>query len=220
MTPKFKTILVIPGMIFALSAPAATSGGATGNELFSAPLVIGASVSADYKTLSPGKILSLRFTDLANIHVHAEPGKTGREILASLDPGQLKKSSLVIAVDLMFWDATDAQRCASSVGALRAFARALQESPKTWVIGDVPPLLPGRQPCRDKINAAISDVCREPTCHILGLDALYRQIVRDGFLVVKGKKLSLKEIVPDGLHLSPSASEEIADRLGQLLEIK
>ena len=45
------------------------------------------------------------------------------------------------------------------------------------------------------------------------LGKLHRQVIQDGYLTIAGRNYTMRELVPDGLHLSELASEFLADGL-------
>jgi hypothetical protein len=87
------------------------------------------------------------------------------------------------------------------------------------VLGEIPALLPrGRQPHREKLNKAIHAKCvASENCYVMAFDELHRQIRRDGYLVIKNRRFTLRELIPDGLHLSEVAGQELMDRLEALI---
>jgi hypothetical protein len=186
-------------------------------QVFRAPLILGASVSADYGTASPGRRASLRYTEPSRIRAIAQGGTPGVEIVSRMRENDVRDRSVVIALDLFFWDSTvaDPSRSLAAVQRLTQWTAA-QGIP--LLLGDIPLLLPGRQPQRARLNQAIRAQCRRTTqCVLVPLDALHQQVIRDGFLTIHGKRYALPELVPDGLHLSPPASEFLADTLVALL---
>src|SRR5688572_6905011 len=54
------------------------------NKLMEAPLIAGASVSADYNSLSPGKTLALRYTAKSKILTRAQGGRHGVETVKTI----------------------------------------------------------------------------------------------------------------------------------------
>jgi hypothetical protein len=182
-------------------------------ELFQKPLITGASVSANYGTASPGRRAALRFTSESDIYTIAQGGTPGRLIALHLDHAALKGRSVIIAMDLFFWDST----LANPESSLRAVESVIQKARSLSIpvlIGDIPELLPGRQPAREIMNAQIHSLCtKERGCYVWELDKLHRQVIQDGFLAIAGRQYRMSELVPDGLHLSDLASEFLADRL-------
>lgn len=86
------------------------------------------------------------------------------------------------------------------------------------ILGEIPELLPGRQANRAALNRDIDKACREYSkCFVMPFNELHKKLVKQGYLDVNGKKLTVRDIVPDGLHLSKSASDFLADTLLKLL---
>jgi hypothetical protein len=113
----------------------------------------------------------------------------------------------------MFWDSvlptTDA-----SLKALDTLLDRARQRKIPVVLGDIPELLPGRQVSRPSLNKAIYEKCKVSSdCYVLRLDELHRQVVREGHLEIKGKRYTLRDLVPDGLHLVTVAGEFLADRI-------
>jgi hypothetical protein len=186
-------------------------------ELLQKPLIIGASVSADYNSLSPGKRLALRYTASENIRSVAQGGRKGVDTLAALQESDLSGRTIVLGLDLFFWDST-LPSADESIKALQNFIQKLQSKNIPVVLGEIPELLAGRQPGRPALNASLHAQCEKyPRCAVMPFDDLHRQLMRDGFLVMKGRRLGLMDIVPDGLHLSDDASEDLADRLQNIV---
>jgi hypothetical protein len=186
-------------------------------QVFKTPLILGASVSADYGTLSPGRRASLRYTEPSRIQVMAQGGTPGVEMVGRVRAHDLQDRSVVIALDLFFWDATLADP-SRSLAAVQRLTQWTAARGIPLLLGDIPELLPGRQPQRVRLNQAIRAQCtRTLQCRCVPLDALHQQVLRDGFLAIHGQRYTLRELVPDGLHLSPPASEFLAETLVALL---
>lgn len=183
-------------------------------KLLESPLILGASVSADYATASPGKRLALRYTSIDRIQVRARSGTPARELLKNFHPRLIQGRSIVIGMDLFFWDGCLLDPM-SSVEALEALVMSLREMGVPGVIGTIPDLIPGRQPSRMILNQEIREVCgRDPVhCRILDLDAIHRQVLHDLGLEWRGRFYSFHQLVPDGLHVGEIAAEYLADRL-------
>ena len=183
-------------------------------QVFKTPLILGASVSADYGTLSPGRRASLRYTEPSRIRVMAQGGT---EMVGRVREHNLQDRSVVIALDLFFWDSTLADP-SRSLAAVQRLTQWTAARGIPLLLGDIPELLPGRQPQRARLNQAIRAQCtRTIQCICVPLDALHQQVLRDGFLAIHGRRYTVRELVPDGLHLSPPASEFLAETLVALL---
>lgn len=186
-------------------------------QVFRSPLILGASVSADYGTTSPGRRASLRYTEPSRIITIAQGGTPGVEIVGRVQANDIRDRSVVIALDLFFWDSTLADP-SPSLAAVQRLTQWTAAQGMPLLLGDIPLLLPGRQPQRARLNQAIRAQCLRTTgCVLVPLDALHQQVLRDGFLTIHGRRYALPELVPDGLHLSPPASEFLADMLVALL---
>ncbi|MCX6131297.1 MAG: hypothetical protein NTX25_19835, partial [Proteobacteria bacterium] len=181
------------------------------------PLIIGTSLSADSVSISPGRQLARRFTDDEHIDIHAAGGQTGFSILSKLRAAQLQGRSVVIGLDLFFWDSL----LDDAAGSLKTLEMLINKTGKlklSLILGDIPELLPGFQPSRLLLNQDLRALTRSsPHCKILSLDKLHQALILNKKLKTKGKYYSPRELLPDGLHLSPPASEFLADSLQELI---
>jgi hypothetical protein len=135
-------------------------------QLFEQPLITGASVSADHGTASPGKRAALRFTLPIKITTLAQGGTPGRVTALRLDQSALKGHSLIIAMDLFFWDST-LPNPEDSLKALESVIHRARSLDVPILLGDIPELLPGRQPAREMLNARIHALClKERGCYV------------------------------------------------------
>ncbi|WP_141736199.1 hypothetical protein [Oligoflexus tunisiensis] len=185
--------------------------------LLEKPLITGASVSADWSTSSPGKTLALRYTDKSKIRTIAFGGRPGRDVIKEISPKHLEDRSIIMAVDFLFWDST-----LSEVGpSLKALDSIMSQASRLGlpiVLGEIPELLPGRQVQRTKLNQEIKRKCASyKDCFLMPFDQLHRQVLKDGYLEIKGKRYTMKDLVPDGLHLSVPTSEYLADMMLAIL---
>lgn len=180
-------------------------------QLFSKPLITGASISADWASMSPGKRLAERLSPKTDVRVIARGGQPGASVLNGVTPAVLKDRSIVIGFDLFFWDSTRASADAG-VRALKTLIANAEKAGVPVVIGDIPELIRGHQPARKELNQMIYRACKSAkNCYVIPLDALYQRISKDGFVEIKGKKYSFFDLVPDGLHIGSVAGEFLAD---------
>lgn len=181
------------------------------------PLIMGASISADLPTTSPGKRLALRYTKPDKIKTHAFGGRTGRDVLASLPDSAFDGKSAVLAMDLFFWDSARGIP-ASSLAALDKLMRIVEKRKIPIVLGEIPELLPGYQPHHAKLNQAIRRACDGyAKCFLMPFIDLHRQLLRDEALEIGGKRVGVMDLVPDGLHLATPASEYLADLMRDVI---
>lgn len=190
----------------------------TFEQIFERPLILGASVSADYLSNSPGKRLALRYTDKKNIRIIAKNGCPGRETVKLIHETDLKDRTVAIGIDLFFWDST-LPSPQTSLHALHKFDQMMTEHRIPYVIGDIPELLPGWQQSRKEIQNEIHKLAKEnPLCHLFSLDHLYKEVLRDGYIHYKGRQHQLWELIPDGLHIGDLAGNYLADKIAELLK--
>ena len=184
------------------------------------PLITGASVSADWNTRSPGKTLALRYTEKSKIKTIAYGGRPGRELIKDIKPQLVKDRSIIMAVDFLFWDSTLSET-GPSIKALENLMHEASEHGLPIVLGEIPELLPGRQGLRAPLNEAIKEKCAAyQQCYLMPFDRLHQKVLKNGYLEIHGKKMTMKELVPDGLHLSGPTSEYLADMMLALLNRK
>lgn len=197
------------------SLNAAWAQGISIKTVFQKPLILGASVSANYFTDSPGRTLALRHTDSKNVLTIARNGQPGSETLKEVNLNTLKDRTVVIGVDLFFWDSTK-PNAKESVAALQRLMSQVKQKNIPIVLGEIPTLMPNTQPSLMALNDAIRDACENyDKCHVLPLNKILHQVLTDGYLKHFGKKYQLEELIPDGLHLVKPASEYLADRIAE-----
>lgn len=183
-----------------------------------APLITGASISANYLTASPGRRLCLRHTEEKNIDTIARGGRNSLDLLPLVGEHALEGRTAVFALDLFFWDSV-LRNSAKSVAGLKKLIQRAADAKIPLVLGDIPELMAGKQPGRKKLNAEITRLCKAPHgCYLVPFEALFARIRKDGGLLIDDRLVPLSELLPDGLHLSPAASEYIADGLQAILE--
>jgi hypothetical protein len=185
-------------------------------KILARPLVTGASVSADWSSFSPGKKAALRYTTSDQVRTVAFGGTPGREVWKHVKPADLEGRSSILAVDLFFWDSTlpDVEPSLKTLDDVVATARRL-EIP--LVLGEIPDLLPGRQRHRHRLNTAIENARKSYTkCRVMPFDRIHREVLRTGTIEYRGRRYALRELVPDGLHLSEIAGDYLADEFEAL----
>jgi hypothetical protein len=191
-----------------------SGGGLTLGELAFAmqrPLITGASVSADLTTESPGKRLSLRYTDRASIRTIAQGGRSGRATISTLSASDFKDRTAIIAMDLFFWDSVMIDTYAS-LKALKYIVTLAKNLDVPLLLGEIPLLLPSRQPGANTLNDAIHSASKtHEKCFVMPFRELLLKVLQDGFLLIDGKQRCLEELIPDGLHLSDLGAEYLAD---------
>lgn len=181
------------------------------------PLVIGASVSGDYFTASPGKRLSLRYTEADQIVVMARNGKPAREVLKALDEDKLKGRTAIIGLDLFFWDSFGGS-LSESLSSLEKLRKLAAEKKLPLILGEIPLLSPQLQPHASNLNKRIHEICKGDTgCKVLPLNSMLKQVILKGHIIHRGERFSLDKLLPDGLHIAEPASEYLADRLAELI---
>ncbi len=181
------------------------------------PLIIGASVSADHFVESPGKVLAQRYTSPDLIKVLAQKGRSGKLSLKEVSEKTLQEKTVVIGIDLFFWDSFTSSS-AESISQMEKLVSLTSKKNIPLVLGEIPVFYSPRQPTADTLNAKMKQLCQESNgCHILPLNKFLMKTASDGFLVYKKKKYSIQELMPDGLHIARPASEYLADEIETIL---
>lgn len=184
---------------------------------FKSPLIVGASVSGGYAAPGPGTLLSARYTEPKNVRTIALNGTPGHVVLKNLSQNTVKDHSIIIGVDLFFWDSIYPTGPAS-VAALQKLVHEAESANVPLVLGDIPELIPGLQRQRMLLNQTLQDACaRYSQCYLVPLSEVFQQIQRDRFLVYQSKRYTFRELLPDGLHLGPVASAYIADMIETMM---
>ncbi|MBC7386938.1 MAG: hypothetical protein H7301_12360 [Cryobacterium sp.] len=181
--------------------------------LFERPVITGASVSADKNSLSPGKKLSQRLAFQANVRTIARGGQPGYELIKQIQGNDLNDRSVVIAVDFFFWDSF-LRNPSRSLAALTRLSSWTGSLGIPLILREIPELISDRQPSRKELNTAIhAEASQNPSVFVMPFDRLHRRYLRDGFLIIQGGLCTLRDLLPDGLHLSNVAGEYLADVL-------
>lgn len=189
-------------------------------DLFSKPLIVGASVSADWAALSPGKRLAHRHNSEADVRVIARGGQTGASVLGLLRPRDLDDRSLIIGFDLFFWDSARGSLEVS----LKKLDELVAEAEKRripLVIGDIPELAPGFQPSRAALNKKLRSLQAESSLvRIIPLEKIYLEVMANGYVEIRGKRYTFFDLVPDGLHIGDVAADFLADLIYETLRAR
>ncbi|HYX33399.1 MAG TPA: hypothetical protein VE954_09820 [Oligoflexus sp.] len=202
----------------AVSGESQFTAGHGSASIMAKPLIIGTSISADLTTGSPGKRLALRYTKDRNIKIKAESGQSGFRTLSEIRERDYAGRSVVIGLDLFFWDSL-LPNIRPSLKALSQLLKKTEELDLPLILGDIPELIPGFQPGREALNREIHRICAASShCKLIPLDRMYQNISKDGQLCIKGKAYTLQELIPDGLHVSSVAGDYLADVLLGVLE--
>jgi hypothetical protein len=186
-------------------------------QLFQKPLIVGASVSADYFTESPGKLVALDYTSSDHIKVLAKNGKPSTHILSQVTESLVKDRTIIVGVDLFLWDSFTP----SAAQTLEQMDRLIHLSEKykiPVVLGEIPTLLPGTQKSAAIINRKLYEHCQSKVdCYVLPLHDLMVKTLTDGYIDHQGRRYDLQTLVPDGLHIARPASQFLAEQIKNLL---
>ncbi|MBL7714074.1 MAG: hypothetical protein JNL01_01320 [Bdellovibrionales bacterium] len=213
-------------------AHAQVTPSATVTALLDRTLEVGASVTAGKNPVriparidSPGQRLTARYGTEANLSRYGKDGSASDASMTRVPATEWAKKTMILAIDLFFWDSrNDAQACTDSVDRVTEFADLMKKNNLAWVIGTVPDMTDGKvvrisQPCRDALNTAILAACAaDSVCYLADFFSMRAKFKADGGIQYKGKHYSFFELQPDGLHLSPVASEHVVDQIQSRLE--
>lgn len=181
------------------------------------PLILGASVSANHFTSSPGQRLALKYTQPGQIKVVAGNGRRGYDSVKLATAAVLADRTAILGVDLFFWDALQPSASASVVAIENIVALAKSRNIPV-ILGEVPTLMPSMQKSLVPINKALNKACADYLkCRLVPLNQLFVKVATDGFIEHKGQKYTLEQLLPDGLHIATPASEYIADEIERLM---
>ncbi len=188
------------------------------SEIFRRPLIIGASMSANHNGVSnPAQKLAEKIVSTPDIKSKSRGGSRSTEIIAQLDDEAIKDRSIIVGLDLFFWDSTDAT-CTTAQTQMTTLVDLAKNSNIPLVIAKVPRLNSVlRQPCRNSINENIEQYCSaDKRCYILNLEEIYQEISKAGGTEVLGVFRKAQELLPDGLHVSDIGSEMLTVKLREL----
>lgn len=183
--------------------------------IFAKTLIVGASISANYNDVtSPGLKLAEKFQAASAADRVARNGARSSEILSQIESKDLKAYSAIVAIDLFFWDSAEVG-CDNGISNVQKVVQWTANAETRLILGDVPRLekLP-LQPCRNSLNAKLEDECRESKkCYLIGLNRLYDKLDSKGSIDFLGRSWTKPELLPDGLHLSPTGADYVAEEI-------
>ena len=150
------------------------SGAPEAKSCFATPLILGASVSAGYGTNRGGtsEIIAKEIHPEAVISNRAKSGATSLQSLKDLNLHTVNPS-VVLALDLFFWDAARNQCGENFISHTTKFFRSFEGTP--LIVGKIPVdvsfpdgyRLAGARPCTKVVNALIEKLCKiEANCLI------------------------------------------------------
>ena len=213
----FSLISIWIGLFVSTTAVAKTDLEQNLKKVLETPLIVGASVSGDYFVESPGKILALKYTSPRQIQVLTQRGKTSTEILKHFSEKSVKGRSIIIGIDLFFWDSFHSLP-QLALQQLEKIVNLAEKNKIPLVLGEVPLLSPLMQKSSSVINKKMHELCRRTTqCFILPINKKKKKTMADGFLNHEGQRYDLRSLIPDGLHIARPASQFLANQIKKLL---
>jgi hypothetical protein len=180
--------------------------------LLAHPLIVGASMSAGLEAEDPGTLLTRSVAPQAIVVNRARRHAPSADSLALVREGEIEASSLVIGLDLFYWDSFG--DCSQAVARVRAFARLLDEKGARAAIGNIP--VQGGA-CAGAVSKALAATCVKSRCVVVDLRALSEKAERNGGLEIGAKFIPKSELYADGLHPTKLGSQVIAAGLGEAL---
>ena len=199
-------------------APALRPAPPAVHEIFARPLIIGASVSANLKTRGPAdRVLGQLGLDSIKPERVAANGQTARELIDKLKERHFTNASVVLGIDMFFWDAT-LPSLKRSLEALERLSQLAQRGQAPVVLATIPsvtwwPLQYVRQELNLEIRALSAG---NPQFLLLDIEVIIHAMQRAGGFRLNEAWYDLSQIAPDGLHVSSFASEYLAQRLLEL----
>jgi hypothetical protein len=192
--PVARAVLALPILAACLPLEAA---------LFDRVVIFGASVSAEEKAPSPGRILARHMgTQEGEILVLARGGAASRELRPYLDRVVGARPTLIVAVDLFFHDfkfslwLSERERLY-----LRDYIGRLQATGAVVVLGNIPPQVFLRH---RHVNRYLAQLEREfPRLVVIDLEAAVRRLERGGLTVEhQGRQVLLRkqDVFADWVH--------------------
>ena len=180
-------------------------------ELFARPLILGASISANFVRKGPADRALERLGGQPRPVRLAGNGMTARRLSRRLDREAVAKASVVIAIDYLFWDAS-VPNLAKSLAALRKLVSLTEEEGVPLFLATIPKVtFKLWQWNREAINEALrAEAKAHPHVILIDLDQMNREITRKGSFRIGRERFAPDQIAPDGIHLSSAASEYVA----------
>jgi hypothetical protein len=187
--------------------------------LFSSPLILGASVSANFRTQSPVDRLVRRLDVKTRPTRIAASGATARALVRRIHEPLLARASIVVSVDLFFWDATF-PNFATTQEALEKLIQMTSQAEVPLVLSTIPRVTNQIfQWDRERINEALREAAhahRSRGLLLMDLDEMAKRIRKEGGFQVGRKRFTKEAIAPDGIHLSSAACEFLAEELARI----
>lgn len=171
--------------------------------LFDRVVIFGASVSAEEKAPSPGRILAQHMgTPETQVFVLARGGAASRELRPYLDRVVAARPTLVVAVDLFFHDFKFSLWLSESERRyLRDYIDRLQSTGAVVVLGNIPPQVFLRH---RHVNRFLAQLEREfPRLVVIDLEAAVRRLERGEVIVEhQGRQVLLRkqDVFADWVH--------------------
>jgi hypothetical protein len=191
--------------------------------LFDRVVVLGASVSAEEKAPSPGRLLSRRMgTSEEHFHVFARGGAESDDLLGYLDNIDRIHPTLIVALDLFYHDFKFSLFLTESRKKyLRDFIARLHSTGAVVVLGNIPNLVLLRH---EHVNQYLETLKSEfPNLVLLDVNELIEQLDREGFEAeVDGERVFLKrhQVFADRVHVNALGSALFANLLREKLRAR
>lgn len=176
-------------------------------QLFSRPLIVGASISAGFGTRDggPGAVLARMFNPKTQITNLASNGASSVQSTKGIDIEKIKPS-IVMGFDLFFWDVVRDQ-CGNRFEAnTRKFVQTLHEKKVALILGKIPVVdfpigirMASLKQSAQRVNDLLEELCHENTNSLL-YDPL------ECFL-----RMDSPRYFSDGLHLTAEGNNFCAN---------
>lgn len=191
--------------------------------LFDRVVVLGASVSAEEKAPSPGRLLSRHMgTPGENLHVFARGGAESSELLGYLDNIERLRPTLIVALDLLYHDFKFSLFLTESRKEyLRDYIGRLHETGAVLVLGNIPNLVLLRH---EHVNRYLETLAAEfPNLVLLDASRLIEELNEEGIpATVDGSPavLGRHDLFADRVHLNTLGSAVLANIIREELRAR
>lgn len=179
-------------------------------------------MSANYGAENPGMKLIRACGKPEKVTNHSYSGKTGKTLIEAYPTSiDLKNFSLILGLDLFFWDSIEtsffSSRCQQGVKSIEEFIRRAEEVKVPLVLGSLPniPRTKILRSCRDTINATLRLKCTlKRGCIIFDLERIYQDVKIKG-ATYKKRYYRMRDLLLDEIHPNQIGSAYLAILLGR-----
>ena len=145
-------------------------------------------------------------------------GASSALALTGLGDSSFSDRSIVIGIDLFFWDSFESS-CDFSIDRMASLISVLGRRQIPLVLGTIPFMYKYQyQPCRKSLMLAIQNQCTlAKGCMVFPVDDYYKAILGKDGLEHEGHIFHKEDLLVDDIHPSDKGSEVLAAKLRQLI---